>query len=260
MKSSVFDNLFGYFLSFTKIYRSIDNPPLRDANILNLQLNHSLLPPTREDIIVGKTSSALITFNPQVSNGHPYFFQSDSVNRLLAKHKKNLSSSQSEKIAGAIRFWEHIFLDAPVRTHKFNAAPEYFPCEILPDLNLLLAEGLYQTKELTEASDCPPSVRQAKLLTITTINQVLDFYKYHTCALLTKYPNNRNINAVFDVLNWVKYRPPKTLLAQIQLYWLYAMVSCCDKSQVHKQLFKLCSESKDKSLTAETLMADIYGN
>ena len=109
MKASIFDNLFGYFLTFTKIFRSSGDTLLRDANILNLQSNHSLIPPDKDDIIVGKMSPSVVMFNPQKSDGCPYLCDIPAIEQLLAMHKDHLSAEQLTKVTNAVSFWKNFF-------------------------------------------------------------------------------------------------------------------------------------------------------
>lgn len=257
MKTSTFDNLFGYFLTFTAIFQSSDNMLLRHANILNLQSNHSLLLPEKDDILVGRLSPLPISFNPQVTDGCPYQFHADDMELLLSRHSNSMSTQQLAQVMDAFNFWKKALSDPLNHMQNQSADPPHSFRAILPDTDILLSEGLHYIKEITEESSDPLFLKQAKLTTIATLNQVLDFYKYHVCALMTKYPNSRNINACFDILNWIKYRPPRTLHAKIQLYWLYAAVSRCSDAQIVSELQKIYSESADRSTAAQTIWSQV---
>ncbi len=63
------------------------------------------------------------------------------------------------------------------------------------------------------------------MITITSIGDAIDFYKYQLCGILEKEPDNAQVRHLYNDLSVIRYLKPSTFSQALQLFWIYAVVS-----------------------------------
>ncbi len=95
----------------------------------------------------------------------------------------------------------------------------------IPDLDKLLSLGLHHLYEEVASKDQTDSFIQALMITITSIGDAIDFYKYQLCCILEKEPDNAQVRHLYNDLSVIRYLKPSTFSQALQLFWIYAVVS-----------------------------------
>ena len=238
---------FDYFLHFTEIYRTNENKYLREARILKLQIPHILQDFQKGDLLAGSIHHTFIGFSPQYGGKYIYFFEEDQARKLLDDNREFLS--RIDEIEAAIAYWhtertlyklndrfasKHGHLDPYQKAvHRLgeegrlgvSSIPDGRLALTIPDLDKLLQLGLHHLYEEAALKDQTDPFIQALLITITTVEDAIDFYKYQLCSLLEKDPDNTELRRIYADLSRIRYQKPNTFLEALQLFWIYAVIS-----------------------------------
>ncbi len=247
MSKKQVQDIFDYFLRFTETYRSTPDKYLREARILKLQTPVILQDYRKGDLLAGGIHHTFIGFSPQYGGKYIYFFEEAQARRLLDENRKSLN--RVDEIERAIEYWhsertlnklnerfasEHRQLD-PYRkaVHRLgdegrlgvSSIPDGRLALTIPDLDKLLKLGLHLLYEEVASKDQTDPFIQALMITITSIGDAIDFYKYQLCCLLEKEPDNAQIRHLYNDLSVIRYLKPATFSQALQLFWIYAVIS-----------------------------------
>ncbi len=238
---------FDYFLRFTEIYRSTSNKYLREAQILKLQTPAILQDYKKGELLAGGVRHTFIGFSPQYGGKYIYFFNETQARELLDENRKSLN--RIDEIEKAIDYWhsertlnklnerfasEHGQLDPYQKAiHRLgdegrlgvSSIPDGRLALTIPDLDKLLSLGLHRLYEEVASKDQTDSFIQALMITITSIGDAIDFYKYQLCCILEKEPDNAQVRHLYNDLSVIRYLKPSTFSQALQLFWIYAVVS-----------------------------------
>ena len=221
MYRKLIQDRFDYFLHYTDIYRTEENRYLREAKILKLQLPHILQDFRKEDLLAGDVIYDFIGFFPRYDGHSPFFFKEEQARKLLDESRSFLS--RTDEIESAIHYWHEEsdrHLMPSDRSEAFSS-----PVLAVPDLDKLLQLGLHHLYEEVAMKDQTDPFIQALLITLTTIEDAIDFYKYQLCCLIEKEPDNTYLRHIYAILSRIRYQNPTSFPEAIQLLWIYAAIT-----------------------------------
>jgi len=238
---------FSYLLEYTDLYKKTPNKYLREANILRLQVNHILQPPVNGEYVVGMIKHTFIGCSPQYGGKYMYFFNEEEANKYLLENKSILSEKQYQTICNTYSFWKNENMLAKLND-RFSKKHSHFDkyslykdhigeslrygvvgepdgrlALTIPDIDKLLQNGIVGLRE--ELEDLSEPYYQALDITLKSIEDAIDYYKYQVCSLLEQDRNNTILTQVYNSLGRIRYRKPTNFLEAVQLYWIYAVIS-----------------------------------
>lgn len=256
MKNKLFDNVWGYFLSFTNLYQSISSSNERDREILKLQLSDSLILPSERDTIAGNINQNFLCMNPQYNDHVMYFFDAQTARNLYQLYESDYTPEQSTVLIDTITFWEKELQNewatgfSVVSTLESSAQSSD---AVLRNLDYLLEKGSHFFKQ--ELLNAPAdSSSQAMLLTIDAVTIALNFYKYHTCALLSEHPGDNILKTTYSILNEILYLPPISFRSALQFFWLFTLVCHTGNERIlNEHLEYLCQQAVSRGEISDSL-------
>ncbi|QBE97748.1 Choline trimethylamine-lyase [Blautia producta] len=246
MKEITDHQLILYMKKFSELHRQYAGDICtREAKCLELQVQHTMLPPRSGDLLVGRKTELPVGFTPQSSRNSVGYYCDEQALLQISK-KSDLTEEDKHTITELITYWKDKTTNAGIKARYTEEQLEYlseddyvnkrgtaFPLYRMSGAQMspvkLLTKGLDTLiEEIINSADKNPPFYAAAASALQTFRNLCISYHEHL-LLLAGETNSQDSKEILDKmaanLLHIAHKKPETFWQAAQLSYLYYLVS-----------------------------------
>jgi len=224
-----------YAIEFTKLYKSIPDPSLREAACLDFQLQHILTHPIETDLFAGSMRHGYVGFSPQYGGVYTYYYHGHQVQRAL-KNTPDLSPEYIAEVENLHKFWEK---ENTTTKYLARFSEKYTPptpdsyytissrlSGVSLDFKPLMELGLHGLRKYVRSQGCS-NFYNGVVDALHSVTSACETYAIY-CEQLAKITNGKRkqeLEEMDQILDKISMYKPETFREGLQLMWIYSICS-----------------------------------
>jgi len=222
-------------IAFTKLYKSIADPSLREAACLDFQLNHILTAVQETDLFAGSMRHGYVGFSPQYGGVYTYYYHPHMVQNAL-RNTEGLPLGYIAEVEALHNYWEKENTTAKYLARfsgKYDppSADSYYTISsrlsgVSLDFVPLMEKGLGGLKAHVQ-NHGDSNFHKGAIQALDSVSNACERYALH-CEELSHAADVSRKQELLEMaatLRSIKHDKPKTFRSGLQLMWLYSICS-----------------------------------
>ena len=223
---------------FTKLYKSIPDPSLREAACLEMQLPHILTPIQEGDLFAGSMRHGYVGFSPQYGGVYTYYYHGDRVERAIKNLGNTLTPEYLQQIKDLDTFWqtenttakymarfsEKYLLPALDSYYTISSRISGVSLDFKPLIELGL-DGLITHINNHANKNGDSNFYQGLQQVVQTVSATCKTYASHAEELAVTSDNKTELLEIAKILRTIAHQKPTTFREGLQLMWIYSICS-----------------------------------
>lgn len=246
IKKMTTHQIIAYMKKFSNIhFQHADDICMREARCLEIQLQHTMLPPENGELLVGRKAEFPIGFSPQSTYGSVGYY-CDEAALLQMADEPDLAKEDKQLIMELVEYWKNKTTNAKIKTRytreqliylskddyvneRGTAFPLYRMSGAQMNPQKLLKKGIDALiDEITENAAKNPSFYKAAAQALKIFQDIcLSYYEHLLLAAETANSSEqkKGLENMAVNLHHIAHKKPETFWQATQLSYLYYLIS-----------------------------------